>query len=318
MAEITKPNMAQLWASGGAIIAPASAKISLGWTAEIPPHQWENWIQNRQDRAIGYLFQRGIAEWDESTEYFENKSVTVYQGNLYLALQDSVSQIPSSTSEYWASFLLSTNSQDAGEVKFFARSTTPVGYLKANGDAVLRTLYPNLDTAIYVGDTNNATAIFGYRCTNPANPGGSRSTTGQYIVVPDMRGEFARGWDDGRGVDPGRSFGSSQGHALLTHNHTASTSNSGGHTHTGSTTTAGSHRHPISTFNDSGGGGPTIDNSGQSSDPFTVYTEYEGDHSHGVNLNVDGVHNHTVTVNNYVGANETRPRNIALLACIKY
>lgn len=29
-------------------------------------------------------------------------------------------------------------------------------------------------------------------------------------VLPDMRGEFARGWDHGRGIDSGRGFGSSQ------------------------------------------------------------------------------------------------------------
>lgn len=38
-------------------------------------------------------------------------------------------------------------------------------------------------------------------------------------VLPDMRGEFVRGWDDGRGVDAGRALLSAQGHAYQSHSH---------------------------------------------------------------------------------------------------
>ncbi len=72
---------------------------------------------------------------------------------------------------------------------------------------------------MYVGNANNATAPAWYKCTNPSNPSGSRSTSGSYIVVPDMRGEFPRGWDNGRGVDPGRALGSSQSDQNKAHNH---------------------------------------------------------------------------------------------------
>ena len=34
------------------------------------------------------------------------------------------------------------------------------------------------------------------------------------LVIPDMRGEFIRIWDDGRGVDPGRALLSAQSFAL--------------------------------------------------------------------------------------------------------
>ncbi|HFU1363302.1 TPA: phage tail protein [Citrobacter farmeri] len=34
------------------------------------------------------------------------------------------------------------------------------------------------------------------------------------LVIPDMRGEFPRLWDDGRGVDAGRALLSSQGDAI--------------------------------------------------------------------------------------------------------
>jgi len=37
--------------------------------------------------------------------------------------------------------------------------------------------------------------------------------------MPDLRGMFLRGWDDGN-IDPGRSIGGSQSDALGSHNHT--------------------------------------------------------------------------------------------------
>lgn len=100
MAEITRPNFSQLWANGGAVVAPSAAKIELGWTIEIPPHQWENWAQNRQDTALGYLFQRGVPAWDPATEYYAAKSVVFFNSTLYLATQNSVNVSPTNTS-YW-------------------------------------------------------------------------------------------------------------------------------------------------------------------------------------------------------------------------
>ena len=83
------------------------------------------------------------------------------------------------------------NSVPAGAVMSFAMNTAPSGWLKANGSAVSRSTYSALFAAI--GTTFGA---------------GDGSTT---FNLPDMRGEFARGWDDGRAVDSGRAFGSAQG-----------------------------------------------------------------------------------------------------------
>lgn len=84
----SKPSFNSVWASSGEKVAPSQAKISQGWVVEIPPHQYENWIANRQDQMLAHINQYGIAEWDSSTEYQANKSYAqgVTTGNVYRAL----------------------------------------------------------------------------------------------------------------------------------------------------------------------------------------------------------------------------------------
>lgn len=78
----------------------------------------------------------------------------------------------------------------SGAVMHFAMSTAPTGWLIANGTAVSRTTYAALFAAI--GTTFGA---------------GDGSTT---FNLPELRGEFIRNWDNGRGVDSGRALGSYQ------------------------------------------------------------------------------------------------------------
>jgi len=84
----------------------------------------------------------------------------------------------------------SGGSVPAGTIIYFAASTAPTGFLKANGATVSRSTYSALFSAIGT--------VFG---------AGDGSTT---FRLPELRGEFPRGWDDGRGVDSGRAFGSAQ------------------------------------------------------------------------------------------------------------
>ncbi|MCG9081560.1 phage tail protein, partial [Laribacter hongkongensis] len=86
-----------------------------------------------------------------------------------------------------------------GFVGSFAMASAPAGWLKANGAVVSRAAYSRLFSVI--GTT------FGT---------GDGSTT---FNLPDLRGEFVRGWDDRRGVDNGRVFGSTQADALQGHGH---------------------------------------------------------------------------------------------------
>jgi microcystin-dependent protein len=87
-----------------------------------------------------------------------------------------------------------------GAVFYMAMATAPSGYLECNGQAVSRTTYSNLFAAIGT--------IYG---------AGNGSTT---FNLPDLRGEFIRGYDDSRGVDPARVFGSTQAYDVQAHTHT--------------------------------------------------------------------------------------------------
>ena len=80
-----------------------------------------------------------------------------------------------------------------------AELNTPSGTLYCDGDAVSRTQYAELFNRI--GTTYGV---------------GDGSTT---FNKPDYRGYFPRGFDDGRGIDTGRVFGSSQDDAIQKHTH---------------------------------------------------------------------------------------------------
>ena len=121
---------------------------------------------------------------------------------------------------------------------------------------------------------------------------GDGSTT---FNLPDLRGEFLRSWDDGRTVDNGRALGSAQSAAMLDHTHSGTTSASGTHTHNATVA--------------SGAGGST-----------TLSTQLGASTPNASVISASGDHTHTITTGNPSagGGTETRPRNVALLACIKY
>lgn len=90
----------------------------------------------------------------------------------------------------WKRIYTEENTDMVGSIHVFATTVAPDGFLKANGAEVSRTAYENL--------FNKVGTFWGV---------GDGSTT---FNLPDLRGEFMRYWDDGRGIDSGRSFGSSQ------------------------------------------------------------------------------------------------------------
>lgn len=151
----------------------------------------------------------------------------------------------------------------AGTVAWHAASSAPSGWLPCNGAQVSRSLYAALFQAI--GTTYGV---------------GDGSTT---FNVPDLRGEFIRGLDSGRGVDPSRTIGSFQGNQNQSHAHTITDP---GHSHT----TGGG-------FSGAGGNATVAGPSG------LIYATLSS--TTGITVNADG-------------GTEARPRNIAMLPCIKF
>ena len=102
----------------------------------------------------------------------------------------------------WA---VSGGSATVGSISSIGSTSTPDGYLQCDGSTVSRTTYVDLFTEIGT--------IYGV---------GDGSTT---FDIPDLRGEFLRGWDDARGVDTGRALGSTQTDLFKAHTHPSSALN---------------------------------------------------------------------------------------------
>ena len=162
------------------------------------------------------------------------------------------------------------NSVPVGAIMLFPVSNVPDGWFKCNGASLSKTTYSELYDVI----------------------GGTYGQTSTTFRLPDLRGEFVRGWDDGRGVDPGRSIGSVQLDAFKSHNHSGSTNEGGEHT----------HGYKVPKWTDPTG---PIDAGSQFSMTGNATTTE------------DGAHSHTFTTDS-AGGSETRPRNVALMFCIKY
>lgn len=169
MAEIVKPDMNLVWAVGGAIIAPSNTKIQQGWTSEIPPHQWENWVQNRQDAAILYLMQKGIPEWDNKTEYWANRSFVQRSGNLYKAIRNNTNADPLTSASDWTNAIPAATTTVPGLV---ARATQAEAIAGTNDTKFItpKTLKDKLDspTTGYLKASNNLSEI-GNAATARAN-----------------------------------------------------------------------------------------------------------------------------------------------------
>lgn len=84
------------------------------------------------------------------------------------------------------------NSVPIGMILPYWGTVAPAGYLPCSGQTITSGTFPELVTFL----------------------GGGSSQ-----VLPDLRGEFLRGWDDGRGVDTGRAIKTWQADELKAHTH---------------------------------------------------------------------------------------------------
>lgn len=171
----------------------------------------------------------------------------------------------------------SVNGALVGMVAHFPTTSAPAGWLRANGASVSRTVYADL--------FNRIGTLFG-------------SDSPSTFKLPDLRAEFIRGWDDGRGQDAGRALGSWAASQNLLHDHDAEIK------------PGGEHDHEFEIPRDLGQRQDDISNDAFLGDEIeegtaVIRTSRAPNHTHGVSVKPSG-------------GNESRPRSIALLACIKY
>lgn len=197
-----------------------------------------------------------------------NKIIDTGSGRIITdAERSKLTEIVGLTQEQIDAILNIGNILPVGTVMGFPVNAPPTGFLECNGAAVSRDVYSDLFGLIgsTYGDGNGTTTF----------------------NIPDYRGEFLRGWDHGRGVDPdsgsrtdrgdavtGDNIGTKQGHEYEAHKHIRGTAS-------------------------------------------TVVGTYG-------NANVSGDHNDitgTATTSPFTsteGGNETRPRNVNIMWCIRY
>lgn len=165
-----------------------------------------------------------------------------------------------------------------GGVVMWTAATAPTGYKLCDGSAISRTTYADLFAVI--------DETYGI---------GDGSTT---FNLPDFRGYFPRGNDNGRGVDIGRVLGTEQADTVVGHTHAAGTL---------ATASSGSHSHTIGYITDTGSGGIRNLNTEVKTSTANVTT------------NSSGAHTHTISGSTAsTGDSETRPKNLSINFIIRY
>ena len=87
-----------------------------------------------------------------------------------------------------------------GSIVPYSSLTLPPGFFECDGQSLERAAYPSLF------------AVLGTTWGPGVDPGNT-------FALPDFRGEFLRGWDHGKGTDPGRGFATHQDDEFESHTH---------------------------------------------------------------------------------------------------
>ena len=169
-----------------------------------------------------------------------------------------------------------------GTILAHAANTPPSGFLECNGTAISRSTYATLFSTI--------STTFGV---------GDGSST---FALPDLRGQFIRGWANNGSTDASRVFGSTQTDQNKNHTHT-----------TDSTSLTGSVSHLS---------GSLHANPGTATGIFSVPSAQgavgarNNSSATAAALSIDASHSHTVASSG--GGTEARPTNLALMYIIKF
>lgn len=194
---------------------------------------------------------------------------------------DALANLGAASSAALAAAIAAVQQVMTGSVDLFPVNSPPIGYLEANGGLYSRTTY----AALWVFAQASGNIVADGSWQQGMFSTGDLSTT---FRIPDLRGYFPRGWDDGAGVDVGRAIGTLQADLFAAHAHTI---------------TDPTHAHNLTNGRNLGvnlGGG----------------TAYVGDPGTPVGAATTQAAATGITINN-TGGTETRPKNVAMMYCIK-
>lgn len=177
-----------------------------------------------------------------------------------------------------------------GTIQAFAFNKVPQGWMICDGRSLNKYEYPELFNVI-------------------ANTFGNEGNDN--FKIPDLRGRFIRGWDPTSAIDPQRRhLGTYQEDAIQSHDHSfyserVSLSASGDHSHTAKATRISIDQGMLSSVRVVQWLSPSGDDTGS--------TTSNGDHTHELKLKGNPISQ----AKNARTSTETRPKNCALLFCIK-
>lgn len=149
-----------------------------------------NGLLNQLSSAINEIQVNGVAPYITAADnggsafVYGIGAIVLYDGELYKSIKSGNTDLPTVKTSW--DLLITSSGGSAVPVGVplpWGSAKPPAGWIKMNGQAINATTYPKL------------AAIYGSN-------------------LPDLRGEFIRGWDDGRGVDAGRAIFSAQGDAI--------------------------------------------------------------------------------------------------------
>lgn len=193
------------------------------------------------------------------------------------------------------------NELPIGCIFCYPSAICPAGFLPCDGRELSKSLYPELYKLIK----------------------GTWGETGKSFFLPDLRGQFIRGWDDGGGVDPEsgadyvRSLGSEQQDALQGHSHAVDSKVS-------TSSCAGSHSHSFYLDEHGGGLGTLFDclstrktYKAKNKAICRESSESAGYHSHSFQADVTVLDVIDSTNGRVRISTETRPKNVSLMFCMK-
>jgi len=152
-----------------------------------------------------------------------------------------------------------------GTIIMFGGVNAPTGYVICDGTSYLISAYPNLAAALF--DSSTSTYAYG-------------TADGTHFNVPDMRGMFPRGIDNGAGNDPdsgsrgaantggntGDNVGSTQGWQVQSHQHYINRDDTAGSSNPLMFIARGNGNHLYDAYTDAAGGNQT--------NPINVYVTF--------------------------------------------